>query len=316
MVYEYITPKVLRVYEDYRSDIGFSNSYLILGEQVILVDAGLTAQPRSIIEALHHANRDLKDIKYILLTHAHPDILGGLNWLSGKTGATVCCSRVTADMLANFEEILVKSFNLSKNYNLLLRHKGISVNFKSLKAGRLLEHRNLINLGGEKIIVVESGGHCNGHLCYWIPGDDILFSGDELYCHPNNRNMIMIDRTGSVSKREYALEIFRELQPKIICQAHDIPVMSNIDESISEALEIQKCWRTAVLDYLTLHIEADVLEIENYVFKCFNVKWDSHISKLENHSTILKILEFLEEAGYIQKSRSQHVKEEKIRWSI
>ena len=92
--------------------------------------------------------------------------------------------------------------------------------------------------------------------------------------------------------------------------------MSNIDESISEALEIQKSWRTAVLEYLTLHSDADVLEIENYVFKFFNVKWDSHISKLENHSTILKILEFLEEEGCIRKSGSQRVKEEKTRWSI
>ncbi len=316
MVYEQITSDIFRVYEEYRSDIGFSNSYLIVDERVIIVDTGLTSTPKSILEALKNIGKSLEDIAYILLSHAHPDILGGLKWLSSKTRGIVCCSQPTADLLKNSEEILVKSFGVNKNFSQLLRHKGININFKSLTPTRILENKSVISVDDKKIIVLESNGHCNGHLCFWMPQNNILFSGDELFPYSNKPNMFMIDRTGSFAKRIFTLELFKELKPQLICQAHDLPVTYDVANTISAALETQECWSRAVLEYFNLYSKASLLDIEEYVFKCFNVKLEGYIRKLENHSTILKILEFLEGKGLIEKVPSKNTRIDKQFWRI
>ncbi|WEU40433.1 MAG: MBL fold metallo-hydrolase [Candidatus Odinarchaeum yellowstonii] len=316
MVYELITPEVIRVYDEYRSDIGFSNAYLILGERVILIDTGVKSKPTSILEALKSVGKSLDDISYILLTHTHPDILGGLKWLSSKSKAIVCCSQPSADLLKNSEDILVKSFGVNKNFNLLLKHKGVDINFKSFNPGKIIVDKTILGVGDIQLVVIESKGHCNGHLCFWIPQYNILFSGDELYPYFNKPNMFMIDRTGSFSKRVFSLKLFKELKPQIICQVHDLPLVYGAVRAVSSALEIQDCWRSAVLEYFKLYNEASLLDVEKYVFRCFNVKLDSYIEKLENHSTILKILEFLEEEGLIEKTSAKSGAIEKQVWRI
>lgn len=316
MVCEEITPEVFRIHDEYRSDIGFSNIYLILGKSIILIDTGVKSKPVAILDALKAIGKSLEDIGYILLTHTHPDILGGLKWLTNKTKAVICCSQPSADLLKNFDNILVKSFGVNKNFNRLLRHKGVDINFNSLTPGRVIAHKTVISVNDRKLIVIESNGHCNGHICFWMPQANILFSGDELFPYFDKPNMFMIDRTGSFAKRAYALKLFKEFKPQIICQAHDLPVMYDAVSAVSAALETQDWWKNTVLEYFNLYSEASLLDIEKYVFKCFNVKVPDYIGRLENHSTILKILEFLEDENLIEKIPCKSVGVEKQRWRI
>ncbi len=316
MVCEEITPEVFRVYDEYRSDIGFSNIYLILDESIILIDTGVKSKPLALLDALKTIGKSLEDIGYILLTHAHPDILGGIKWLANKTKAVICCSQPSAGLLKNFDDILVKSFGVNKNFNRLLWHKGIGINFNSLTPGRVIAHKTVISVNDRKLIVIESNGHCNGHICFWMPQGNILFSGDELFPYFNKPNMFMIDRTGSFAKRAFALKLFKELKPQIICQTHDLPVMYDAVNAVSTALETQDWWKNIVLEYFNLYSEASLLDVEKYVFKCFNLKVPDYIVKLENHSTILKILEFLEAESLIEKIPCKSGGVEKQRWRI
>lgn len=316
MAYESVTTNILRVYESYRADIGFSNCYIILGREITLIDTGLAHPPKSILNSLKNEGRDEKDIKNILLTHAHPDILGGLDWLKKKTGASILASQQTADILSSYENVLVKSFNLSKKYNFLFRHKGFNLDFNSLKVDRILVNKEVVNLGETKLVVLETNGHCSGHLCYWQPETKILFSGDELTCYPNTYKKIMVDRTGSFANRELALILFKELEPNIICQSHDIPVINNVTENINVALEAQKLWLETALEYIGMKGEVSDLDVEKYVLKSVGINWDPQILRLDNHSTVSKLLEHLESDGKIQRLTARKNKQGEVLWRI
>ncbi|MBE0557178.1 MAG: MBL fold metallo-hydrolase, partial [Proteobacteria bacterium] len=55
----------------------FVYSYLIVGKTICLVDTGVAATVPLILETLKELGRSPREISLILLTHAHPDHIGG-----------------------------------------------------------------------------------------------------------------------------------------------------------------------------------------------------------------------------------------------
>ena len=70
-----LAPNVYRV--PTKSD--FINSFLFLEEDgsITLVDTGLKSAPKRIVTAVQSLNRDMSDVKRIVLTHSHDDHAGG-----------------------------------------------------------------------------------------------------------------------------------------------------------------------------------------------------------------------------------------------
>lgn len=67
--------------------------YLIEDQgELTLIDAGLGLAANRIIGDLKTAGHSPGDVKRILITHAHPDHIGGLHTLQAATGAAVYAS--------------------------------------------------------------------------------------------------------------------------------------------------------------------------------------------------------------------------------
>jgi glyoxylase-like metal-dependent hydrolase (beta-lactamase superfamily II) len=70
--------------------LGYVNIHLIVVDDgVVLVDTGLPGKVAKIERALHEARRQVGEIRTILLTHHHPDHVGGLAELRRRSGARV-----------------------------------------------------------------------------------------------------------------------------------------------------------------------------------------------------------------------------------
>jgi glyoxylase-like metal-dependent hydrolase (beta-lactamase superfamily II) len=87
----------------HRVPVGFGDSenvFLVDGDDgPTLVDAGWASAPRTVAAALGDLGYELRAIRRIVVTHAHPDHVQGLAALRGRTGAEVLVHRADADWL-------------------------------------------------------------------------------------------------------------------------------------------------------------------------------------------------------------------------
>lgn len=59
--------------------LSISNSYLLLGDRPVLVDAGMPGEEERLISALHQHGIAPSDISLVVLTHGHTDHVGSVN---------------------------------------------------------------------------------------------------------------------------------------------------------------------------------------------------------------------------------------------
>jgi glyoxylase-like metal-dependent hydrolase (beta-lactamase superfamily II) len=70
--------------------LGYVHAHLVVVDDgAVLVDTGLPGRSAKVEQALHDAGRTVGEIRTILLTHRHPDHVGGLAELRRRSGARV-----------------------------------------------------------------------------------------------------------------------------------------------------------------------------------------------------------------------------------
>lgn len=145
-------------------------------------------------------------LKMILLTHGHFDHIRGVAAVAEKTGARVYIHSEDAGMLKDSEASLAR-FVGGMEY--------VPVNeFTEIKDG------DVIDFCGESVKVIHTPGHTKGCVCYLI--DDIMFSGDTLFCGSAGRT----DFPGG-SRREI-LESLKKLAA--LADDHDYRVFPGHEE--------------------------------------------------------------------------------------
>ena len=69
------------------------------GSELALIDCGLAGNPQSILFQMEKDGLDISRLKYVLLTHAHPDHSNGCAWLREHLGIQVIASGFEAQIL-------------------------------------------------------------------------------------------------------------------------------------------------------------------------------------------------------------------------
>jgi hydroxyacylglutathione hydrolase len=145
--------------------------YLIYGRKICLVDSGVSSSYRVISDYLRQTGRDPRDIDLLVLTHAHPDHMGGGRTVQKETGC-----RVAAHVL---EKPWIEDVDLQ------YRERPIS-NFHSLVEGSLkvdqdLKDGDTLELGqGLFLKVIHTPGHSKGSICLVLEPSGVLFSADAI----------------------------------------------------------------------------------------------------------------------------------------
>lgn len=147
----------------------FVYSYILLGEKICLIDAGVRVTAPLLQDYLRQIGRSPNEISIVLLTHAHPDHIGGCLAIKNTSSAFFCAHPADKPWIEDVE----------KQY----RERPV-LNFFELVGGpvrvtRELKEGNTVSWEkGKTIKVLETPGHSLGSISFFFEEERALFTGD------------------------------------------------------------------------------------------------------------------------------------------
>lgn len=105
------------------------------------------------------------DIKFIIVTHAHPDHIGAIAQVKEATGASFALHAAEGELLHSYDYSQFTAFDPSFHV--------------PPDPDRLLEDGDSIEIGDLKFSIAHTPGHSIGGIC--IIGHGVVFSGDTLF---------------------------------------------------------------------------------------------------------------------------------------
>lgn len=162
----------------HRIDTGASNAYLIVDEAgLALVDSGLPGSGKKILALIGALGRRPEEITRIILTHQHPDHVGGAADLVTASGAEVWAHPLDTPAIEGTGKRDGPKGPLGLVFNMAIfpRLRPVKVTH-SLNDGETLPV--LESEGGLR--VVATPGHTLGHVSLYLASRQLLFAGDAL----------------------------------------------------------------------------------------------------------------------------------------
>ena len=194
------------------------NVFLVLGDRAALIDSGYfdaqTTQER--LDYLM-SQPELK-LAHILITHPHPDHVGGCRAIREATGAEIAIYSEGAAHLKNY----------------------------GIAEDRLLADGETLDIGGAVMRVIHTPGHTSDSVCFHIEESGILFTGDHIVGFGTS----VIDTPGG-DVRQYieSLKLLLNLRISLICPGHG-PLIREPGRKIRELIDHRLEREQQVLTYL------------------------------------------------------------------
>lgn len=152
------------------------NSFAFVDDdgQVTLVDAGTKRAPRRIVAGLEHLGSNPSVVTRIIATHAHPDHVGGLNDLRGRTGAQVAVHERDAAYVREGKGPVLDKASLGGR--LFRRNRGAT----PTQVDEELTDGQVIDVGGG-LRVLHTPGHTPGHVALLHEPTGVLITADSIW---------------------------------------------------------------------------------------------------------------------------------------
>ena len=148
------------------------------GNDAVVIDAGAGVDIEPILGQIDASCVSREAVRTLALTHAHGDHAGGTRAMHDAIGLEVFASPQAAGWVREGDEQAIS----------LDRAKGPGgypegYMFQPCPVARELHDGDRIPVGSLELEVVETPGHCQGHLSYLLhrPGGTDLFAGDAIF---------------------------------------------------------------------------------------------------------------------------------------
>ncbi|MFN2240661.1 MAG: MBL fold metallo-hydrolase [Anaerolineae bacterium] len=157
---------------DKRSVDRFVYAYLVLGEQLCLVDTGAAGYHQGVIDALAALDKSVEEIDWVVNTHEHPDHIGGNAFFQEAARPRFACHsaavRWIEDLDLQFQERPIHAFYTVAGDT-------------PVRITDRLEDGDTIDLGGGVTLeVILTPGHSPGSIALFCPQEGALITADTL----------------------------------------------------------------------------------------------------------------------------------------
>ena len=196
--------------------VRWSNVYLIEDEVMALVDTGPPGSAGRVARLIKALGRKPEELRYILLTHSHPDHTGSVAAIRKLTGAQV--------MAHSHDTRQHEAGDTSASYMGLFGSLPLPIPFLRRAPVDIMaeEEHPLPGLGGLKVI--HTPGHTPGSLCFLLEDKGVLFTGDTLFSNGVRFSGSMPYPGSSMADYHSSLLKLRQLDFRVACGGHGRPL--------------------------------------------------------------------------------------------
>jgi glyoxylase-like metal-dependent hydrolase (beta-lactamase superfamily II) len=153
------------------------NAFLVAGQLLAMVDAGVPGSSRRLLSAINETGRDTADLRFVLVTHHHVDHIGSLASVVHETGAAVLAHPREVPII---EGRVPPPPKVGRSWGSRLRIS-LSERLGANEAPPVAVEYPLQDdtvLVGSGLRAIHTPGHTAGHLAYVHSASGTLFVGD------------------------------------------------------------------------------------------------------------------------------------------
>ena len=202
-----------------------NRGYLVGKDELAIIDTGVKGTIEELFKkAVFNKGKDIKDVKYIFLTHPHPDTMGGVYRLKKMfPNAQVAINTKCEEILRDPKNFLkARYFHFTKKDKLYFAiKKDPFEDLHPLKADIYFKDGDKFDLGDTRILTINFDGHCLGHTMFFATTEKALFTGDALNIYPSLPHSYLIDYSGSYKEWLKNIEFLLKATLPMIFPAHD-----------------------------------------------------------------------------------------------
>ncbi len=149
----------------------FVNSIIVFGDYITVFDSGVKESYRDIYNYIELQNRKTSEIRFLILSHSHPDHIGSADRIRSDTGCRVLGHQLEKEWIENIDiqhaERPVPGF-----YNLVDR---------PVVVDEILTGDENLSLGNNiEISIINTPGHSKGSFCILFKNQSVLFTADSI----------------------------------------------------------------------------------------------------------------------------------------
>ena len=207
--------------------VRWSRAYLIVGDTLALVDAGLPWNSGRILKYIRKIGREPEELSHILVTHAHPDHTGSASRVARKTGAQIVAHNADTKRRGN---------GPSLSYMGLFGSLPIPLPFfERTTVATLVNEGDVLPIAGG-VRVIHTPGHTPGSVCYLEEGTGALFSGDTIFSDGQRISRSVPFPGYDAEAYRASLERLATLDFEAVCGGHGAPLKSGGAKKLQELM--------------------------------------------------------------------------------
>lgn len=193
---------------------------LLSNTRLILIDTGTQPDAKELLEDIEKTGYKPSDIQNIIITHTHPDHVGGLSLLKTLSNARIAAHEIEAKFISQ-----IKAYDGPPGAE-FHKHPGTPVD-DLLQDGQIYEG----------LLVIYTPGHTPGHISLYDKEADLLIAGDAIRHDSDGLNPMANKYNYDIPQHHQSIRKLAKYSFQSLIVGHGEPVISNASEMLDSLIK-------------------------------------------------------------------------------